>query len=633
MTVLLRTLGLVLLLALALAPADPAGAATPKQIDIAIQRGIGFLKERYKGGVTAGEGTGGGQDTGGIGTAALVGLALLEAGVPPNDPALRRITAAVREASYGQKQTYQVSLCILYLDRLGEPADVPLIQAMAVRLLVGQGPDGGWTYGTVGDIPAAEQQRLRAALQTATLQTAPPANPPGQPARKLHPAVEQHAAVLSAGVGRAAQGGGDNSNTQFGLLALWVARRHGVPAEAALDRCEQRFLASQQPNGGWPYSGLSGTGSPSMTCVGLIGLAVGLGRREERRITTNTPPKPEPKAAAEKANPKSDDPFFNPPARKEPDKKGERPGARLPPNDPREIAIQRGMANLGAVLVASLQQGGLVVGNPGGGHGERDLYFMWCLERVGVIFGLEKIGGVDWYDAGSTSLVALQQGNGSWMGGHYSPEVNTSFALLFLSKSNVVRDLSSKVQGDKDELKGGSGKDPLAGRNPAPAAPAGPPPLPDDEAGKAARALVGAPRGEWQKTLEILRDTQGPRYTRALALSIPHLEADRRKEAREALAERLTRMSADTLRAMLKSGDAEVRRAAALACAMKEEWAHIPDLIDRLTDDEEFVARAAKAGLKSLTGQDLGPANGAPKDQRKAAAAAWRAWWAKQQKK
>ena len=44
MTVLLRTLGLVLLLALALAPADPAGAATPKQIDIAIQRGIGFLK-------------------------------------------------------------------------------------------------------------------------------------------------------------------------------------------------------------------------------------------------------------------------------------------------------------------------------------------------------------------------------------------------------------------------------------------------------------------------------------------------------------------------------------------------------------------------------------------------------------
>ena len=100
-----------------------------------------------------------------------------------------------------------------------------------------------------------------------------------------------------------------------------------------------------------------------------------------------------------------------------------------------------------------------------------------------------------------------------------------------------------------------------------------------------------------------------------------------------ALAERLTRMSADTLRAMLKSGDAEVRRAAALACAMKEEWAHIPDLIDRLTDDEEFVARTAKAGLKSLTGQDLGPANGAPKDQRKAAAAAWRAWWAKQQKK
>ena len=35
MTVLPRALGVVLLLALALAPARPAGAATPKQVDIA----------------------------------------------------------------------------------------------------------------------------------------------------------------------------------------------------------------------------------------------------------------------------------------------------------------------------------------------------------------------------------------------------------------------------------------------------------------------------------------------------------------------------------------------------------------------------------------------------------------------
>ena len=48
-------------------------------------------------------------------------------------------------------------------------------------------------------------------------------------------------------------------------------------------------------------------------------------------------------------------------------------------------------------------------------------------------------------------------------------------------------------------------------------------------------------------------------------------------------------MSAETLRAMLKSDDVEVRRAATLACGMKDDKAHVPDLIDRLADDEEIV--------------------------------------------
>ena len=67
----------------------------------------------------------------------------------------------------------------------------------------------------------------------------------------------------------------DNSNTQFGILGTWVARRNGVPVEAALDRIENRFVGRQNPRtGGWAYSGLTGgPGSPSMTCCGLLGLA------------------------------------------------------------------------------------------------------------------------------------------------------------------------------------------------------------------------------------------------------------------------------------------------------------------------------------------------------------------------
>jgi len=45
---------------------------------------------------------------------------------------------------------------------------------------------------------------------------------------------------------------GDNSNTQFALLALWNARRHGVPVECPILQCYQRFVSSQNRDGGFP---------------------------------------------------------------------------------------------------------------------------------------------------------------------------------------------------------------------------------------------------------------------------------------------------------------------------------------------------------------------------------------------
>src|SRR5438445_2279007 len=90
------------------------------------------------------------------------------------------------------------------------------------------------------------------------------------------------------------------------------------------------------------------------------------------------------------------------------------------------------------------------------------------------------------------------------------------------------------------------------------------------------------PPAECQPALEKLRDAKGNEYTRALIAVIPLLEGDRRKEARNALSIRLARMTPETLRTMMKADDAELRRAAVLAAAMKDDPAHIPDLIERL---------------------------------------------------
>ena len=108
-------------------------------------------------------------------------------------------------------------------------------------------------------------------------------------------------------------------------------------------------------------------------------------------------------------------------------------------------------------------------------------------------------------------------------------------------------------------------------------------------------------------------------YTDGLAAAIPQLDGAVKSKAREALAERLARMTAATLRDKLTEDNPEIRRAAALACTVKGDKQFVPDLIPLLEDHEPLVARAAQAALKDLTGQNLG----ARPDK-------WKAWWKKQ---
>ncbi len=596
---------------LALVAATSAGrpgaarAATQKEIDQSIKLGADALKARFATGSATGDAS--------LGPACLAGLAMLEAGVPPTDRAVKAVADRVRNEAYDQTATYPVALCLMFLDRLGDPADAVRIQILGVRLLAGQTAAGGWGYPTVPAPTADEQKWLRA------IAGAPPAG-------KLHPDVERYAQALAAG--RPATGGGaagdDNSNTQFGVMAVWMSRKHGVPAEAALELIEKRFVATQDARtGNWAYSGNvigpGGSSSPAMYCAGLLGMATAVARREERRKGDPAKPPPKPKDPA-----KANDPFYNPPAPAAAPKKEE----VKPPTDLRDAAVQRAFAGLGATIAERIRAGqGLFSAQNGGmGHGHGDLYFLWSLERVGVVFGLDKIGGFDWYDLGSTALVRSQGADGLWTVGGYAAEINTAFAVLFLCRSNLAKDLSSKVQKDptSTEMRAGATPSPtdvLPLRPSAVAAPVLDLPNPTgDEAIAAASRLLKAPAADWKKLLDAARDAKGPTHTRALVVLANNTDGDRKRDTREALAERLCRMTPDTLRGMLKANEPELRRAAALACAMKDDKAHVPDLVDAMGDAEGTVVRAARAGLKSLTGKDF------------ATAAEWRDWLAKEKK-
>ena len=85
---------------------------------------------------------------------------------------------------------------------------------------------------------------------------------------------------------------------------------------------------------------------------------------------------------------------------------------------------------------------------PVGGSGSM-LYLLWSIERVGVIYDVVTIGNFEWYSWGSNILLRMQRTDGSWNAGsgETGPDVDTCFALLFLNRPDVAKDLTNLLNG------------------------------------------------------------------------------------------------------------------------------------------------------------------------------------------
>jgi hypothetical protein len=350
-----------------------------KRINAAIDRGVTYLKANPADART--------------GIQALVGLTLLECGVPMDDRQVKGIAQLVREAGPDLNGTYDISLSILFLDRLGDKKDSALIQRLALRLAAGQVGVGGWSY-QCPRLSADEEKQFLSFLQTHTGTTkGAPVQVGDFPAN-----LQNCAAIRIADPNAGATGAGsDNSNTQFGVLGLWIALRHKVPVQATLIQAERHFRSSQFPDGHWGYNG--DNWPASMICSGLLGLAIG-----------------------HSVSARADD-------RKAPAK---------------DAAIEKGLQLLATHIGPDAPKGGgggqIIQANAWG-----DLYYLWSLERVGVVYDLKKIGGKDWYEWASKVLVDAQKPDGSWAD-TMPGAVDTCFALLVLKRVNVVQDLTVEVK-------------------------------------------------------------------------------------------------------------------------------------------------------------------------------------------
>jgi len=333
----------------------------------------------------------------GVGYAAFPGLTLLECDVPGSDPTVSKAATYVRANCEQLRDTYDIALAILFLDQLndyagksnaprwwspdfqavlGDYSDQKLIQILAVRLATGQKPDGGFTY-TCPVLSAKDHRDVTEVLKKGL-------SDPAFDVRNVHRAVDSRAY--------------DNSNTQFAVLGLWVARRKEAPVDKTIALVVKHFRNQQHADdGGWDYDpgrrNVAQSGRPTMACAGLLGLAIGhgLGREVEG-------------------------------------------GGVAPQKDPK---IQHALRLLGQEIT------------PQDENHRFDLYFLWSTERVAVLYDLKNIDGRDWYAWGSKMILHRQADNGSWpVSAHYgsSAAINTCFATLFLKQANLAKDLSSKLQ-------------------------------------------------------------------------------------------------------------------------------------------------------------------------------------------
>ena len=233
-------------------------AVEQKAIDYAVEKGVVALRNMQqldgnwfhpKGGATA-----------------LAGLTLLECGADKKDKAVQTAAANVRTAALTMTHTYSLALSVLFLDRLDEKEDTPLIESLLVRLLAGQQVQGDWHYECPG--PAAvEVRRLKEAIDGArVLQGGRDLSKlPAKGKRKvedLPKEIQDQLKAIAQGKLRSVPVRGDNSNTQFAMLALWVGRRYGVPSQGALCAWIFIFAASSGVTAGGPTGPIPGMYRP-----------------------------------------------------------------------------------------------------------------------------------------------------------------------------------------------------------------------------------------------------------------------------------------------------------------------------------------------------------------------------------
>lgn len=172
------------------------------------------------------------------------------------------------------------------------------------------------------------------------------------------------------------KGTGDNSNSQYAILGLRACLQARVyPPVKTFDLARRWWCRSQNQDGGWEYRGATGQSYGSMT-AGALGCLVILDHY-------------------------------------------------LKKNWKRDVRVKRS--------VAWMARNFSVKKNPSRPLNRAHFYYLYALERAGIITGISKFGRHDWYREGANYLLKVQDPSGYW-GDIRKSVPQTCFAILFLKR-------------------------------------------------------------------------------------------------------------------------------------------------------------------------------------------------------
>jgi hypothetical protein len=309
----------------------------------------------------------------------LVLLTFLHAGVPESDPDLQMLLRKVVEGKL--EWTYNVSLQAMCLEELDRVKHQGRIWQCAQFLADNQCRSGQWSYGEPSSFVEGVPTGTPVRKDVATLAE--------KKARARGTAVDfgkrekpKVARLLPVKKNREGPATGDNSNAQYAALGLRACHDAGIVLpRGLLEAAERSWRQTQGDDGAWCY-GLKMTGEAygSMT-AGALGALVIYDHIQGR-------------------------PWMG------------------------DEAVVRGLDWL--TKNYSIRENPRYA-DEGGANWH--LYFLYALERFGILYGTEKIGPHEWYAEGASLLLSMQNADGSWVSKGGTGVWDTCFAILFLRRA------------------------------------------------------------------------------------------------------------------------------------------------------------------------------------------------------